>query len=272
MKPIFFHSALDDAGLSASVIRVYCHLARRDGGNGAWPSIEAIAKTCRLNAKTVRPALQKLETLGWIRRQKRDGFTDMFFVNAASEWATPLPNQYPSSALEGVTNEPVPSSQNNPPPSSQNRGDEGNPVKVIQKETPKEAKRSVSSGFAFPSVLNTEAFAKAWADWLAYRKERRSPLLRPIAAKAQLEQLAKRGQEEAIRSIRYSIAQNYQGLFLPREDKGKPFKTVAEQEAPRFSDDCLTFLCSENPARFNMLLQKWPSLFRQAERLNLKAV
>ena len=155
MKPVFIHSAVDDAALTPAVFRVYCHVARRDPGNGAWASIESMAKTCQVNGKTVRNALKLLETRGWIHRTKRNGFTDLLRVTSVSEWPVPLPIEYPSTQTEGVsdsagdssqTSTPLPSQTDTPHP-SQLSTPEGTPVKEIQEDTPKKASnRGVRGG------------------------------------------------------------------------------------------------------------------------------
>ena len=44
--PIFIHSELDDLGLTSKAFRVYAHLARRAGKNGAFPSYASMGKIC----------------------------------------------------------------------------------------------------------------------------------------------------------------------------------------------------------------------------------
>ena len=64
-----------------------------------------------------------------------------------------------------------------------------------------------------PPELDTEAFRTAWAEWLAYRKERHLGTYKPIGLRRQLNALAVHGPESAIEAIELSMRQNYQGLF-----------------------------------------------------------
>ena len=71
-----------------------------------------------------------------------------------------------------------------------------------------------------PENLDTPEFRQAWADWLAYRKERRLAAYKPIGLARQLNALAAFGPQSAIAAIEQSMAQNYQGLF-PKPVKGQ---------------------------------------------------
>ena len=71
-----------------------------------------------------------------------------------------------------------------------------------------------------PENLDTPEFRAAWADWLAYRKERRLAAYKPIGLTRQLNALSAFGPASAIAAIEQSIQQNYQGLF-PKPLKGQ---------------------------------------------------
>ena len=82
-----------------------------------------------------------------------------------------------------------------------------------------------------PSNLDTPEFRAAWADWLAYRKERRLATYKPIGLTRQLNALAAFGPQSAIAAIEQSIQQNYQGLFPkailePAKAASRPAKKV----------------------------------------------
>ena len=89
--------------------------------------------------------------------------------------------------------------------------------KGSDKETDKER---VAKSDDFPEVvpgpLNTPAFRAAWLDWLAYRRERKLAIWKPITVRATLIELAGLGEPAAIESIRKSIANGWQGLFEPK--------------------------------------------------------
>lgn len=67
-----------------------------------------------------------------------------------------------------------------------------------------------------PPTLDTPEFRAAWADWLAYRKERRWSPYKPIGLKTAIKRLAEHGPDAAIMAINHSMGNNYQGLFPDR--------------------------------------------------------
>jgi len=85
-----------------------------------------------------------------------------------------------------------------------------------EKGKEKEKPEAQASPVAFPPILDTPEFRQAWDDWTAYRRERRIAVLKPRSVEAQLGKMQFWGHAAAIESIRESIAQNYQGLFEPK--------------------------------------------------------
>lgn len=83
----FIHSTLDDAELPAGAFRVYCHVLRRAGAHGAWPSIRSIAHTCRLHPQSVRKSLKQLVAWGMLSVEHRVGMTTVYRPLAPSEWS-----------------------------------------------------------------------------------------------------------------------------------------------------------------------------------------
>ncbi len=125
---LFVHSRLDDYGLTPTQFRIYCHLARRAGSGAAWPSIEGIARVCRLHPKTVRSSLRVLAHHRLLSRQPRPGRTDLFKLTPPSSWhpTTSVADGHQSST-------PVSDSQDGPPKAShhhpsQTEPPEGNPL------------------------------------------------------------------------------------------------------------------------------------------------
>jgi hypothetical protein len=102
----------------------------------------------------------------------------------------------------------------------------GNPVllkqnpttRLKQKSTPSSSSSSSTTvqAPALPEVLKTDSFQTAWAEWMAYRAERRLPAYKPRTFQAQLKQLADWGEQAAVASIRDSIRNQWQGLFMPK--------------------------------------------------------
>ena len=70
-----------------------------------------------------------------------------------------------------------------------------------------------------PANLQTDAFAKAWESFLAYRKSSRLKALAPASVEAQLLKLSGMGHDTAIEAINDSIANGWQGIFPPKGQK-----------------------------------------------------
>ncbi len=83
---LYVHSELDDYGLMANEFRIYAHLARRAGKDGAWPSVDSMAEKCRLNRDTVYRCLKRLKELNLVRAIVRPGTTNIYVLTARSQW------------------------------------------------------------------------------------------------------------------------------------------------------------------------------------------
>jgi hypothetical protein len=85
-------------------------------------------------------------------------------------------------------------------------------------------------GGMIPSVLDTPKFREAWGEWIAERKAMKRRAYSMNGEAKQLADLAEFGPEEAIRAIRDSIKQGWQGLFpkAASERINRGFQTVAD--------------------------------------------
>lgn len=100
-------------------------------------------------------------------------------------------------------------------------------TEVNQKPTPSSSSSSSKKGdespgqeeIQIPHNLQTDAFAKAWESYLAYRKSSRLKALAPASIQAQLRNLSEMGHDAAIAAINQSIANGWQGIFPPKEQK-----------------------------------------------------
>lgn len=126
---IFVHSRLDDLRLPVAPFRVYCHLSRRASQSGAaWPSVDSIARVCRLNSKTVRASLRLLVSWNLVVRRDCPGRTNTYTLTRPSQWLVPSaaasPSQFdtPPSNWEGT---PPQTGHHRP---YQKEPDEGNPI------------------------------------------------------------------------------------------------------------------------------------------------
>ena len=77
----------------------------------------------------------------------------------------------------------------------------------------------------FPAHLDTPAFRDVWVKWVAYRKERRKPLV-ATTVEFQMERLGKMTEAQATEAIRTAIERSWTGLFRMEE---KP-KTLWEDD------------------------------------------
>ena len=95
-NPCFIHGKLDEAGLSPAGFRVLCHLFRRQGKNGAYPSADSMSEICRLEKKTVFRALRELEERHFIVRTARPGRPTVYALQAMATWVpTGRPKRHP---------------------------------------------------------------------------------------------------------------------------------------------------------------------------------
>lgn len=83
---IFIHSSVDDAGLTVAEFRVYGHLARRAGANGAYPGIDSMAKRCQLSRSSVIRSIQALEKRGMIRVKRVQGERNRYLLTRRTQW------------------------------------------------------------------------------------------------------------------------------------------------------------------------------------------
>lgn len=90
--------------------------------------------------------------------------------------------------------------------------------------------------FPVPDELNTEMFRAVWFDeWIPYRKEQRykNPGYQPKGLKGALtglKNISNGNPNTAIKIIRQSIAQNYQGLFPLKQNSNSKRKGAAKPE------------------------------------------
>ena len=70
MNESFIHASLDDAGLSPVEFRVFAHVLRRAGRDGlCFAGAASMAKSCRVNVKTLRKTLRALAGYGMVSRE-----------------------------------------------------------------------------------------------------------------------------------------------------------------------------------------------------------
>jgi hypothetical protein len=149
---LFVHSFIDDYGLTAAQFRVLAHLSRREGKDGAYPSVPSMARICRLNIKTVQSALKFLRESTIVRVTRRNGTSSLYHVSPFSEWAPPI-HATPKRRSHSMPKTP-------PDPSTQNEPHKGSPLKGNPPEGDPESKHL---GQAKSSILEGEReFQERW--------------------------------------------------------------------------------------------------------------
>jgi len=170
---LFVHSKVDDAGLDASEFRVVCHLYRRQNTERegyAWPGKKSIARTCRLNEKTVERVLKSLVAKNVIsedRSQTHQGAGVFRKVNHPDCWLKSPHTETDPRAQNGVGVKEAPEPEvneaphgvpNQAPQRVSIEGDpfEGNPVS--------ESKDDAFNAFwkAYPKKVNKGKAEAAW--------------------------------------------------------------------------------------------------------------
>ena len=87
-KILFVHSKIDEYPLTLEQFRVYCHITRRDGKNGAWPAIVNIAAACHIHKDTARRCLQALVqyNLLSVTDKSKEGKANVYRLTDADSW------------------------------------------------------------------------------------------------------------------------------------------------------------------------------------------
>ena len=229
---ILLSSKLDDAGLSSAEFRVYAHISRRAGRGVAFPKIESIASTCRLNCDTVRKSLKTLNDRGMISRKERPGMTTEITLTEPGKWLHPSGNEgAPSFAPLG--------NEGRAPLGNEGRlrrPIEGDPLKETHlrnkaremraseklEPTPVDAFDGIFSEILCDDQKNRENLDQ-WHAWIEYRNEHRHGKGRgkvipvtAISAKQSLRILSRAKSPRTISAtIAAAIAGEWDGIHIP---------------------------------------------------------
>lgn len=212
VQAAFIHSALDDAGLSASEFRVFCHVARR---GECFSSVETISRICRLDDQTVRDVLKRLVEKKFLIREMRSGTSNLYRVAPIAAW-------HPSRELPlPIHGSPTVKPQTSPPKRreahpSQTAGDKGNPSEVYPQRG------------TFPHL-------EKFADW-QLRKDLRETS-NPVEAKAIKAELSRRkGAKSPKQKIFCSNSNAFSGeRFQPSPELAAKFRKDCMEAEKEFS-------------------------------------
>lgn len=82
----FIPAVLDDAGLSPSEFRIYCHLCRRAGRGIGFAGLRSMSTICGLTKQTVITAITSLESKGMISVTREQGEINLYRISPISAW------------------------------------------------------------------------------------------------------------------------------------------------------------------------------------------
>lgn len=145
---LFIRAELDDYVLIPSEFRLYAHLARRAGTDGAWPAVKSMARQCRMHEDTVRRCLRRLRELNLVRARVRPGATTVYVLTPLAEWKPASSGIHPSEdkgapSLSGGT--PLKGREGSPPNIRE--------TKESHEGTPRKVKNMVGGGAHAPISL-----------------------------------------------------------------------------------------------------------------------
>ena len=229
------------AALSKAAVLVYVVLRAHANRQGrCFPSTATICKHTSLHEKTIGKAFAELETAGLLRREKRNGMTNLFYLldEMTAELPTPegppiggVPNSEGppfrggslrrlaegGSAVSRTITDQLTNQSTNQSDVKHASADAAQqpPVRSALESADKPRKRSPAYdplAVAIPPSLDTTLFRQAWAAWAAHRCEIK-PRLTEQTVKQQLRMLHEIGHDRAVETIRISIRQSWRGLF-----------------------------------------------------------
>jgi hypothetical protein len=204
---VLFRSVIEDDRLTMSCRFIYSVIDGLEGEDGCWASNAYIAQVCSLSGRQVQNVIKRLVEFGYvIRVVSTDGKRTLRTVAKVALLAV---KGGEADFVGGVK----PASWGGVKPTSPNSID-----KIEKKDKP-----------TLTLPFDSEAFKEAWGKWVAYRKERGSPL-KPTTIAAQFKAMAGAAEVQAIAAIEKSIFNGWQGLFLDQQQKGIAPKRLTSQD------------------------------------------
>lgn len=207
-----------DAGDGATVLWLYLW-ARADVRTArAWPTTKTMATELGAFRNRISSRLSILEKAGWLQVERVPGTRNQYVVTVPQSVVSESghPQEACMQDRAGVVCE-----------SGQGlyakADDHPNTTKNTSKNTTKTRRRSAwEADIEIPESLRSERFEVAWAEWLAYRSQRRLSRA-PMTLERQLAMLARLGTDGAVQAIETSIRNGWQGIFAgkgPRNGNG----------------------------------------------------
>jgi biotin operon repressor len=188
-----------------------------DDGGAAFPSYDTLAADLGIGRRTVILYAQKLEDSGLIRVERRANRVNVFRLADPTEGCsscTPGGARGAANAPQGAANAPQGAGA---APERQSLKD--NHLTREEPPTPNPSLPGGADPVEIPPPLDAPEFRKVWADWLAYRRQKRKPYA-PQTAERVLKKLADLGPAGAAAAVEASLEHGWQGLpgvhFQPR--------------------------------------------------------
>ena len=210
------------------------------GNIGRYPD-EQIAKAVEWPIDKSKPLIKALVKAGWLDRDHEHRLLVHHWHTHSEQWVKKRLANTGESCIERPANgkpPPTPTISDGRPTDSQRIADgcpalpsPAKPIPALPSLSPKAAEPP--DQVLFPEVLDTAQFKAAWAEYTTYRKESKLKKLTPRSVKAKWKELAADGHDNAIESIRATIANGWQGLFGPGKGGGGATGTARQSPQQR---------------------------------------
>jgi hypothetical protein len=204
--------------IGPSAFQVYGAIARyADEARRAWPGIGRLVVMTGLSPRSIRYALAKLQSAGWIVVSRDRGQTNIYTLPLIQSTATSCPTPETGKAmgcrggLQPVASGKAMGCRGGLQPVAPNKD---LMKKTNHKDQVKKTQRGKAAGVVIPASLDCDSFQTAWSKWLAYRTKRKLSKL-PETLTGQLEKLAKLDTAGAVAEIKNSIANGWQSVCYP---------------------------------------------------------
>jgi len=210
---------VDEVGLAA--FWVYARLSKHlDEHRRCWPSLDRLGGNT-LARRAVQYAIARLESAGWVVVERTPGKGNRYYL-------PPLAPVHDGAPVHDDARDPCtavhPTRARRCTGPVHGGAQEGTTEKEPQERTTRKEPRTKSKrprpeDVQVPAALDTPDFRTAWAEWLAYRRERKLTLSRRTLA-GQLRKLETLGPMEAVKEIQASIDNGYQSVVYGNRSNG----------------------------------------------------
>jgi len=187
-----------------------------------WKSNDTIASDMLCSVSTVKRAVNKLHSLGWVDSEQRGKYRFMWTTTKFKLDLVRVQNE-----LDQVQNEPRPGS----------KWTTSNTKSSTESKTKSNTMKS--NRFIFELFGNHEDLERVWEVWKNDRKDRKIKAYTRLGEQMAIDTLyalSGGNPETAIRIIRQSIANGYQGLFPVKNANGAGRPQLDRDAAARWAD------------------------------------